>query len=74
MSLYVVSLDEVLLFSFSLWGKIPLREFPLAPSGFGLRDEVTQMKCFLCFSMDPSSLFELLRLFCFFFVIFQSFP
>lgn len=62
MSLYVVSLDRVLLF-FTLWGKIPLREFPLALNGSGLGDGVTQIICYLRFSMGPFSVFELLRLF-----------
>lgn len=64
----VMGLAGVLLLSFFLW-YISI----LAPNFLGLGKGKKWVKCFLYFSMWPSSVFKICKCFCFFFAI-QRFP
>lgn len=59
MSLVVMKIARFLLFPFSL--AILARGFFWCQAAFELVDGVRQVKCFLCFSMPPSSDFVLHR-------------
>lgn len=72
MSVVVMKIARFLLFPFSPWGEILARGFSWCQAPFELVDGVRQVKCFLCFFMQPSSDF-VLQGFCCFFSVVQSF-